>query len=59
MVCLIPITVGEPISVEKSADPSQEEIEALHEKYVCTLIDLFEINKTKYGLDESVHLTIK
>lgn len=48
--------VGKPIEVEKVENPSQEDIDSLHETYVKGLIDLFEENKTKYGLDETVHL---
>ena len=48
--------MGKPIDVEKVAEPSQEDIDTLHDKYVKALVDLFEENKTKYGLDESVHL---
>ena len=51
--------VGEPIDVNKSIDPSQDEIHDLHERYVSKLVDLFEENKTKYGLDKSIHLSIK
>ena len=51
--------VGEPINVNKSIDPSQDEIDDLHERYVSKLFELFEENKTKYGLDKSIHLAIK
>ena len=55
-LCIYLISVGKPIDVEKVAEPSQEDIDTLHDKYVKALVDLFEENKTKYGLDESVHL---
>jgi 2-acylglycerol O-acyltransferase 2 len=42
--------------VEKNEEPSQEEIDNLHTRYVEELKDLFESNKIKYGIDESVHL---
>ena len=49
-------SVGKAIDVEKVAEPSQEDIDALHDKYMKALVELFEENKLKYGLDESVHL---
>ena len=50
------ISVGKPIEVVKSENPTQEEIDDLHEKYVKGLVEVFEDNKTKFGLDESIHL---
>ena len=50
------LSVGAPIDCEKCEEPSQEEVDALHDKYMKGLVQLFEDNKTKYGLDESVHL---
>lgn len=37
-------------------NPSQEEIDNLHKKYVDGLKEVFESNKTKFGIEESVHL---
>lgn len=48
--------VGRPIEVTKNENPSQEEIDNLHSRYVEELKILFETNKTKYGIAESVHL---
>ena len=48
--------MGKPIEVEKKENPSQEDIDSLHEKYVKALIEVFEENKTKFGIDETVHL---
>lgn len=49
--------VGAPIEVTKSENPSQEEIDELHMTYMTALEHLFETNKTKFGIDESVHLS--
>lgn len=50
--------MGKPIEVTKNENPTQEEIDSLHVKYVDELNKLFESNKTKFGIEESVHLNI-
>ncbi|PIK45024.1 putative 2-acylglycerol O-acyltransferase 1 isoform 2 [Apostichopus japonicus] len=50
--------VGKPIPVEKSSNPSKEEIVNLHQQYVQALIQLFEDNKSKYGLKKEDKLQI-
>uniref|UniRef100_A0A914EL73 Acyltransferase n=1 Tax=Acrobeloides nanus TaxID=290746 RepID=A0A914EL73_9BILA len=56
----VPITtvIGKPIPVEKVSEPSQKEIDELHARYCDALVELFESNKTKYGVPEDVHLNI-
>ncbi|CAJ0950650.1 unnamed protein product [Ranitomeya imitator] len=44
--------VGKPIPVVQTSNPTQEEIEELHQKYLQALGDLFEENKGKYGIPE-------
>ncbi|KAM4692932.1 2-acylglycerol O-acyltransferase 1 [Discoglossus pictus] len=44
--------VGKPIPVEQTSNPTQEEIEVLHQKYLNSLQELFEENKEKYGIPE-------
>ncbi|KAK0413315.1 hypothetical protein QR680_006731 [Steinernema hermaphroditum] len=56
-----PITsvVGAPIRVEQvEGEPTQKQIDALHEKYCDALRDLFDEHKTKYGVPDHVHLHI-
>ena len=51
--------VGAPIPVKKAvANPSPQQVNRLHKKYVQGLIDLFEEQKHRYGLPKSVKLTI-
>merc|ERR1711920_1129064 len=45
MVCCI----GAPILVEQKDNPSSADIEALHEKYVTALRDLFDRHKHRMG----------
>lgn len=54
-----PITtvVGAPIIIEQIAEPTDEDIEKLHERYCEALWNLFEDHKADYGIDESTHLT--
>ncbi|XP_038675062.1 2-acylglycerol O-acyltransferase 2 [Scyliorhinus canicula] len=49
--------VGKPIEVEKNENPSQEEIDKLHQKYTEELTKLFEEHKGKYKVPEDKHLT--
>lgn len=40
--------VGKPIRVEKMENPTQEDVDVLHEKYVASLMQLFEDYKSQY-----------
>ena len=46
------VLVGEPIDVDRVAEPSKEQIEELHETYIRSLEKLYEENKSKYGMDD-------
>ena len=54
----ITFSVGEPLAAIKRENPSQEDIEDLHEKYVEALVDLFENHKETYGIDKRRHLNL-
>jgi hypothetical protein len=43
--------VGSPIHVEAVANPSKEQVNALHERYVQALVDLYEEHKDVYFKD--------
>merc|ERR1711872_316304 len=43
------VVVGEPISVEMNKNPSHEEIDKIHSKYVMQLKNLYETFNQKYG----------
>jgi len=45
----INVVMGEPIPVTKNSSPSSDEIEELHEKYVDSLIFLYNKYKSIYG----------
>lgn len=53
-----PITtvVGKPIRVQKIQNPSQEEVDRLHQHYIKELCDLFEAHKLKYNVPADRHL---
>ncbi|GMR46190.1 hypothetical protein PMAYCL1PPCAC_16385, partial [Pristionchus mayeri] len=51
--------LGAPIPVEKTPNPTQEQIDKLHGIYVRKLVELFEENKTKYEVPEDAHITIQ
>jgi len=53
----IHVVVGKPIPVEKVEDPSREEVEALHAKYVEELVKLYIQYNPLYG-DKNVELVI-
>lgn len=43
--------VGKPIKVEKIENPTNEQVESLHKKYVDSLIDLFNEYNPIYGVE--------
>ncbi|XP_058400515.1 2-acylglycerol O-acyltransferase 2 [Diceros bicornis minor] len=53
-----PITtvVGKPIAVQKTLEPSKEEVDRLHQRYIKELCDLFEAHKLKYNVPIDQHL---
>jgi len=51
------LVVGAPIKVDKVAEPSSEQINSLHKKYVDELVKLYEEYNPVYG-DKSVELVI-
>ncbi|CAJ0928945.1 unnamed protein product, partial [Mesorhabditis belari] len=55
----IDYVVGNPIKVEKNKNPSREEVDKVHARYVKELVELFEAHKTKYGCDETTKLVIQ
>uniref|UniRef100_UPI0035900FEB 2-acylglycerol O-acyltransferase 2-A-like n=1 Tax=Myxine glutinosa TaxID=7769 RepID=UPI0035900FEB len=50
--------VGHPILVPQVANPSAEQIESLHSRYLTELKALFEENKEHYGLSPDEHLNL-
>jgi hypothetical protein len=40
---------GPPLTVQKVAEPSQEQIDALHADYIRALLTLFDAHKAKHG----------
>jgi hypothetical protein len=50
--------VGKPIEVEKNTNPSQEDVDRLHERYITSLIELFDQYKGQFGAPYK-DLTIK
>ena len=50
------LAVGKPIEVQKTPDPSQEEVDKLHQRYIKELCDLFEAHKLKYNVPADQHL---
>uniref|UniRef100_A0A914UPH4 Acyltransferase n=1 Tax=Plectus sambesii TaxID=2011161 RepID=A0A914UPH4_9BILA len=52
------IVVGRPIPVEKVEEPTDEQIDELHARYVEALTELFESNKEKYGVIKDAELIV-
>lgn len=50
--------LGAPIPVTKTLNPTQEEIDTLHEAYMNSLRELFEEHKTKYDVSPTTQLVI-
>ncbi|XP_023340574.1 2-acylglycerol O-acyltransferase 1 [Eurytemora carolleeae] len=51
------VVVGEPIPVEKTSNPTVEEIEDLHKQYVTALVQLYDKYNPVYG-DTNISLNI-
>ncbi|KFO38408.1 2-acylglycerol O-acyltransferase 2 [Fukomys damarensis] len=53
-----PITtiVGKPIEVQKNLQPSEEEVNQLHQRYIKELCNLFEAHKLKFNIPADQHL---
>uniref|UniRef100_A0A0K0DH36 Acyltransferase n=1 Tax=Angiostrongylus cantonensis TaxID=6313 RepID=A0A0K0DH36_ANGCA len=51
--------LGAPIKVSKTENPTQEQIDELHNLYVENLRKLFEENKTKYGVPQQTQLVLQ
>lgn len=51
--------MGAPIPVERTADPTKEQIAELLDKFEKALVDLFQTHKEKYHPGEDVHLIIE
>lgn len=47
------VVVGEPITVPKIEDPTEEMVDLYHDMYIRSLQSLFDRFKTRYGLKES------
>jgi len=50
--------VGKPIPVKRNPNPTKEEIDRLHAEYCAQLTNLFDENKTQYGVPETAKLNI-
>ncbi|XP_034253646.1 2-acylglycerol O-acyltransferase 1-like [Thrips palmi] len=53
------VVVGAPIPVERVAEPSQEQIQELLEKFEKALVDLFHEHKEKYHPGEYIRLIVE
>ncbi|KAK6016509.1 diacylglycerol acyltransferase [Ostertagia ostertagi] len=51
--------LGAPIKVTKTENPTQEQIDDLHRQYVTKLQELFDSNKTKYGVAPKTQLVLQ
>lgn len=48
--------MGKPIEVQQVLQPSQEEVDKLHQHYIDELCKLFEAYKHKYNVPADQHL---
>lgn len=54
----INVVVGSPLEVSCIPEPTNEQVNELHAKYIEHLKEHFESNKAKYGVSETQHLNI-
>ncbi|CAF0710190.1 unnamed protein product [Brachionus calyciflorus] len=50
--------VGKPIEVEKTENPTEDQINELQKKYIDDLVNLFETNKDKYLTNKNTNIEI-
>lgn len=43
------MVIGKPIDVKKVENPTQEQVNGLHEIYIKSLVELFDEHKHKYS----------
>jgi len=55
-VCLY--LVGNPLEVTQILNPTEEQIDEVHQQYVDRLVSLFEAHKSNYGIAPEQHLNI-
>ncbi|EJW70169.1 hypothetical protein WUBG_18923, partial [Wuchereria bancrofti] len=55
----IDTVIGIPIPVIKKKNPTEEEIDRLHELYINALTTLFETHKTQFGVPKNASLIIR
>ena len=48
--------VGKPIEVQQVVQPSREQVDELHQRYIHELCNLFEAHKLKYNVPADQHL---
>ena len=57
MPFIVPVfPVGKPIDVDKVPEPTKEQVDELHERYMAALTELFEAHKMECGAEESSQL---
>ena len=58
VACFFNFLVGAPIAVTKTEDPTQEQINKLHDEYITALVQLFDKYKEKYCSNPELTLQI-
>ena len=48
--------VGSPLQIDRVANPTEDQIDEVHQKYVDHLVSLFEAHKSTYGVSQEQHL---
>lgn len=52
------LPVGTPLEVEKTENPTEDQINTIHERFITSLKDLFDVEKGKYLEDPTTELII-
>lgn len=55
---LLIVPVGKPIPLDKTTNPTQEEIDEAHKTYIASLVALFDEHKAKYGIEDNETLKV-
>jgi len=50
--------VGSPLEVAQVVNPTEDQINAVHQQYIDHLVSLFEAHKISHGILQEQHLNI-
>ena len=50
--------VGSPLEIAQVVNPTEDQVDDIHQQYIDHLVLLFETHKSDYGISQEQHLSI-